>query len=77
MTSGLAFRFVARMLYFVLLTRNVTSFMIIIDIHPGKAALNRNKNKLEYWSLAFWCGRWDADEFYGYIERNYNSHIGR
>jgi hypothetical protein len=66
-TSGLASRFVARMLYSVSLTGNI-AFQDPHGYLPGKPAFNRDKNKPEEWSLEFWCGGWDADALTGYIE---------
>lgn len=66
-TSGLASRFVARMLYSVSLTGNI-AFHDPVGYLPGKPAFNLDKNKPEEWSLEFWCGGWDADALSGFIE---------
>ena len=65
--SDLARRFFARMLYSVSLTGSLT-FNDPNGYLSGKPARNTKNNKLEDWSLEFWCGGWDADALSGYIE---------
>ena len=66
-SSGLASRFVARMLYSVSLAGTLV-FQDPGGYLPNKPAFNPESNKPNDWSLEFWCGGWDADALSGYID---------